>query len=135
MTTFLCIEMSQVHRRCRRTPHQAAKHDRRKSLFDPLQSGAALHIDLSRGVVEVREEIPAVLGMIYSGMLLRGHSHWPGLIMLPLAGITWIRTLLGCPPQEEEEVTAVPDPIKLLELEQPHRNRPSSINDLSSKTG
>ena len=84
--TFLHIEMSQVRRRCRRTVHQAAKPDRRKSLFDPLQSGAQLHIDLSRGVVEVREEKPVVLGMIYSGMLLRGHGHWPGLIMLLLQG-------------------------------------------------
>ena len=69
------------------------------------------------------------------------------------AGITWIRTLLGCPPQEGEEVAVIPgclavtliyifllhiffpDPIKLHELEEPHRYRPSSIKDLSSKTG
>ena len=108
MYTLLAIEMSQVRRRCRRTLHQAAKPDRRKSLFDPLQSGAQLHIDLSRGVVEVRDKKPAVLGMIYSGMLWRGLGHWPWLIMLPLAGITWFRTLLGCPSQEGEEVSAVP---------------------------
>ena len=82
----VCIEMSQVRRRSRRTLHQAAKPNRRKSLFDPLQSGAQLHIDLSRGVVEVRDEKPAVLGMIYSGMLLREHDHWPGLIMHLLQG-------------------------------------------------
>ena len=75
MYTLLAIEMSQVHRRCRRTLHQAVKPNRRKSLFDPLQSGAQLHIDLSRGVVEVRDEKPAVLGMIYSGILLRGHDQ------------------------------------------------------------
>ena len=69
----LYLDMNQLRRRARRrSPHQAAKAAeavRRKSMFDPLQTGAQIHIDLSRGVVEVVEDKPAVLEWISSGRI------------------------------------------------------------------
>ena len=60
----IATDTSQPHRRRRRS-----QPERRKSLFDSLQSGGQqLHLDLARGVLQIREDKPGVAGWINSGM-------------------------------------------------------------------
>ena len=69
-------DTSQPHRRRRRS-----QPERRKSLFENLQSGGQLHLDLARGVLQIREERPGVAGWINSGMprykiRVAGYCQW-----------------------------------------------------------
>ena len=90
-----------------------------------------MHIDLTNGVVELRDKEKGVLGMLADTL-------------------AWFKELIGFSKHEEEDTVGAlgkkqnfysqeslfrSDPVKLHELEAPHRSRPLTIKELSLKTG